>query len=39
MKRRAFIAGLGERGGVAAHGAGAATDDAGDRVPRQQLPE
>ena len=37
MKRREFIAGLGERGGVAAGGAGAAAGDAGDRVSRQPV--
>ncbi len=37
MKRREFIAGLGERGGVAAGGAGAAAGDAGDRVPQRPI--
>ena len=37
MKRREFIARLGGRGGVAASGARAAADDAGDRVSRRQI--
>jgi len=37
MKRRTFIAGLGGSGGVASGGAGAAADNAGDRLPQQRL--